>query len=252
MLNPSFVGKATMYKIAMLKKYLNFRKILFPTFVLIFSLLCFLSSIVQQAIGAESQDEPLISLSFNNQPLSDVLKKITSDTGYRFKLNGEWSNYPVNTSFKNTSLNRALKIILQGLNHVIIYESNKSVKIVVYGKVDSDGTGSDSTQPFSSQVQDNQLEVEPSSDSSPAETDDLQREDDNSEETGSSESTEDSSTENEDSSDSGREESSVESDKAVSDESDQDSIDQNENTKDQDDRESTAEDASPESPQEQN
>ena len=241
-----------MNKIGILMKYLNFRKILFPTFVLIFSLLFLLTGIVQQAIGAESQEEPLISLKVNNQPLSAVLKTITSDTGYRFKLNGEWSNYPVNTSFKNTSLNRALKIILQGLNHVIIYESNKSIKIVVYGKVDPDGTGSDSTQPFSSHIQDNQPEVAPSSDSSPAETDDLQSADDSSEETGSSESTEDSSTENEASSDSGEEESSAESDKAVDDELDQDSIGQNENTEDKDDRESTAEDASPESPQEQN
>ena len=229
-----------MNQITILKKYLNLGKILFPFSVLIFFLLCFLTDIVQQAIGAESQDEPHISLKVNNQPLSDVLKIITSDTGYRFKLNGDWSGYPVNASFENISLNRALKIILQGLNHVIIYDSNKSIKIVVYGKVDSDKTGSYSTQPFSSQVQDNQPEVEPSSDSSPAETDDLQRSDDSSEETGSSENTEDSSTENEDSSDSGKEESSEESDKAVSDELDKD------------DRESAAEDASPESPQQQN
>ena len=228
----------TMNKITILKKYLNFRKILFPFFVLIFSLLCFLTDIVQQAIGAESQDEPHISLKVNNQPLSDVLKIITSDTGYRFKLNGDWSDYPVNASFENISLNRALKIILQGLNHVIIYESNKSIKIVVYGKVDSDKTGSYSTQPFSSQIQNNQPEVIPSSESSPEETDDLQPTDDSSEETSSSDDTEDSSTENEDSSDSGKEEGSEESDKAVS------------NELNQDDRESAAEDASPETPQE--
>jgi hypothetical protein len=179
-----------------------------------------------------------------------VLKIITSDTGYRFKLNGEWSNYPVNASFEKISLNRALKIILQGLNHAIIYESNKSIKIVVYGKVDSDKTGSYSTQPFSSQIQNNQPEVIPSSESSPEETDDLQPTDDSSEETSSSDDTEDSSTENEDSSGSGKEESSKESDKAVSNELDQDSIDQNENTKDQDDLESAAEDALPESTQE--
>ena len=236
-----------MNTIAILKRYLNFRKILFPAFVFIFFLLCFLTGIVQQSKGAESQDEPLVSLKVNNQPLSAVLKIITSDTGYRFKLNDEWSNYPVKTAFENTSLNRALKIILQGLNHVIIYESNKSIKIVVYGKVDADETGSDSTQPSSSHIQDNQPEVEPSSDSAPADTDDLQRSDDSSEETGSSESTEDSSTENEDSSDSGEEQSSEESDEV-----DQDSMGQNENTDDQDDRETSAEDASPESPQEQN
>lgn len=241
-----------MNKIAVLEKYLNFGKIIFHTFVIIFFLLFFRIDIVKQAIAADSQDEPHLSLKVNNQPLSEVLKIITSDTGFRFKLNGEWSNYPVNASFENISLNRALKIILQGFNHAIIYESNKSIKIVVYGKIDSDKTGSYSTQPFSSQIQDNQPDVAPSSASSPERTDDLQSADDSSEETGSSENTEDSSTENEDSSNSGKEESSEESGNAVSNELDQDSIDQNESTKDLDNRESAAEDASPEGPQEQN
>ena len=216
-----------------LKKYLKLKKILTYTLVFILSLLCSRINIVQQAIGAESQDEPHISLKVNNQPLSDVLKIIASDTGFRFKLNGEWNNYPINTSLENISLNRALKIILKGLNHVIIYESNKSIKIVVYGKVDSDKTGSYPTQPFSSQIQDNQPEVASSSDSSPEETDDLQRTDDSSEETDSSENTEDRSTENEDSSDSGTEESSEESDKTVNNELDQDSTGQREDTNEQ-------------------
>ena len=207
-----------------LKQYLNFEKVLSYTLVFILFLLCLRINIIQQAIGAESQDEPHISLKVKNQPLGDVLKKISLDTGFKFKLNDKWSIYPVNASIENMSLHRGLKLILRGLNHVIIYESDKSIKIVVYGKVDSRETDSYPFQPFSSQIQDNQQEPAPSPESSPEEADDLKRADDSSEETGT----------------------------AVGKELDQDSSGQSENTNEQNEQENAAEDAPPESPQEQN
>ena len=230
----------------------NFEKVLFFALISISLALCPHLNMIQQAKGAESLDEPHISLEVENQPLGDVLEKITIDTGFEFKWNDQWRTYPVNASVKNVPLQRGLKFILQGLNHAIIYESGKSIKILIYGEVDTRSTNSYPVRPFSSQIQDNQPEVSPSSESSPEETDDLQRSDDSSEETGSSENTEVSSTENEDSSDSDKEESSEESEKAVSNELNQDSIDQNKKIKDQDDRESDAEDTSPESSQKQN
>jgi hypothetical protein len=235
-----------------LKQYLNFEKVLSYTLVFILSLMCLRINIIQQAIGSESQDEPHISLKVKNQRLGNVLKKITLETGFKFELNDQWSTYPVNASIENMPLNRGLKLILQGLNHAIIYESDKSIKIVVYGKVDSRKTDSYPIQPFSSQTQDNQLEPAPSPESSPEVADDLKRADDSSEETDSSENTEDKSTENEDSSDSGKEESSEETGTAVGTELDQDSSGQSENTNEQNEQENAAGDAPPESPQEQN
>ena len=207
-----------------LKQYLNFEKILFYTLVIILSLICLRIDIIQQAIGSELQDEPHISLEVENQRLGDVLKIISLDTGFKFKLNDQWSTYPVNASIENMPLNRGLKLILQGLNHAIIYESDKSIKIMVYGKVDSRKTDSYPIQPFSSQIQDNQKEPAPSPESSPEGGDDLERADDSSEETGA----------------------------AAGPELDQDSSGQSENTNEQNDQEDAAEDDSPESPQEQN
>ena len=119
-----------------LKQFLNFEKVLFYTLIFILSLLCLRINIVHQAIGAESQDEPHISLKVKNQPLSDVLRKIKQETGFKFKLHNKWHDYPVNASIENMPLHRGLKIILQGLNHAIIYESDKSIKIMIYGEVD--------------------------------------------------------------------------------------------------------------------
>jgi hypothetical protein len=243
---------ATIKLIFNLKQYLNFIKVLSFTLVFILSLLCLRINIIQQAIGAESQDEPHISLKVKNQPLGGVLRKITQDTGFKFKLHDKWSIYPVNTSIENMPLHRGLKLILKGLNHVIIYESDQSIKIVVYGKVDSRETNSYPIQPFSPQIQDNQQEPAPSTESSPEKSDDLKRADDSSEETRSSENTEDKSTENGDSSDSGKEESSEKTDKGVRKELDQDSSGQSKNTNEQNEQEDAAKDAPPESPQEQN
>ena len=78
-----------------LKQYLNFEKALY-TLIIILSLMCLRINIIQQAIASESQDEPHITLEVKNQRLGDVLKKITLDTGFKFKLNDQWSTHPVN------------------------------------------------------------------------------------------------------------------------------------------------------------
>lgn len=231
------------------KQYLNFEKVLSYTLVFCLSLMCLRIGIIQQAIGSELQNEPHISLEVENQRLGDVLEEITLDTGIEFKLNDQWRTYPVNASVENMPLNRGLKLILKGLNHAIIYESDKSIKILVYGKVDSRKTDSSPIQPFSSQIQDNQQEPAPSPESSPEVTEDLQGADDSPEETGPSENTEDISTENENPSDSEKEESSEETDTAVDTELDQDSSGQSENTNEQNDQENAAEDTQTESPQ---
>jgi len=207
-----------------LKQYLNFEKVLSCALVFILSLMCLRFNIIQQAIGSELQDEPHISLEVENQRLGDVLKIISLDTGFKFKLNDQWSTYPVNASIENKPLNRGLKLILQGLNHAIIYESDKSIKIMVYGKVEPRKTDSSPIRTFSSQIQDNQKEPAPSTESSPEGGDDLERADDSSEETGA----------------------------AAGTELDQDSSDQSEDANEQNDQEDAAEDAPPESPQEQN
>ena len=142
-----------------LKQYLNFKKVLSYTLVFMLSLLCLRINIIQQAIGAESQDEPHISLKVKNQPLGDVLKIISLDTGFKFNLNDKWSSYPVNASIENMPLHRGLKLILKGLNHAIIYESDKTHKDCGLWKVDSRETDSYPIQPSSSQIQDNQQEL---------------------------------------------------------------------------------------------
>jgi hypothetical protein len=230
-----------------LNQFLNLKKVLSCTLGFILFLLCLHVGIIQQAIGSESNDEPHISLKVENKPLGDVLKKIALDTGFIFNLNDKWSSYPVNITIENMPLHRGLELVLRGLNHAIIYEANKSIKIVIYENVGSLKADSYPIQSFSSQVQDNQQESALSPESSPEETDDLKRAEDSAEEK-----TEDKSTEDEDSSDNGMEESSEETGTIAGNELDQGSSSLSENTNEQNEQNNSSEDVLPESSQEQN
>lgn len=92
--------------------------------------------------------EKLISLTVKNEPLGDVLYKISMATGYDISLDNKWQNYRVTASFEEVSLHKGLKRILKDLNNAIIYVSNKKIRIMIYDKTASEGasyTPSDET-----------------------------------------------------------------------------------------------------------
>lgn len=94
--------------------------------------------------GAESrapEDQP-ISLSVQNEPLGQVLKKIETDTGLSFSIDGDWKNIPVSVTLHQTPLHKSLKRILANLNNVVIYEEDNRVKIIILGKIEPGKAGS--------------------------------------------------------------------------------------------------------------
>jgi hypothetical protein len=101
--------------------------------------LAILSSVsvaIQPAAAQNVTGDPLISLTVHNEPLGEVLADITRATGYRFNLNREWQDYPVSATIDNLTLEQGLKRLLRSLNHTIIWEADKRVTIMVFGKVD--------------------------------------------------------------------------------------------------------------------
>jgi hypothetical protein len=227
-----------------MKLIFNFKKVF--TYPIAFILIFFHIVTVHHVLGAESQDEYFISLQVENKRLGDVLKIVTLDTGFEFELNDQWVNHPVNASIENMPLHRGLKIILKGLNHAVIYKPNKVIKIMVYGKADSQKTDSYSTQSMPSQIQDNQHESAISPESSIEEVGGLKDADNSSEETSSLENTDDKSAEGEDTKVNGRKENSQHAEASTDKESDQDAGGLIENTNEQ---ESFSEDAIPEGSQ---
>jgi len=81
----------------------------------------------------EAGDE-LISLTVKDEPLGDVLYKVSMATGYDISLDNKWQNYRVTASLEEVSLHKGLKRILRNLNSAIIYVSSKKIKIIIYDK----------------------------------------------------------------------------------------------------------------------
>jgi hypothetical protein len=127
---------------------------------------CFVGSVaIHPAMAQDATADPLISLTAKNEPLGDVLETITRDTGYRFNLNGKWNEHPVSATIVNLPLEKGLNRLLRSLNHSIVWESDKIVTIMVYGKADP-GT-SDTATTFASPPQTYQEENEPAAESEP-------------------------------------------------------------------------------------
>ena len=95
-----------------------------------------ISSSVAKETGA---GEELISLTVKDEPLGDVLYKVSMDTGYDISLDDKWQNYRITASFKEISLHKGLKRILKDLNSAIIYVSKKKIRIIIYDKTASEG-----------------------------------------------------------------------------------------------------------------
>ena len=81
--------------------------------------------------------DPLISVNAQNEPLGEVLEKLTSETSCIFVIDEQWKDHPVKTVFQNLLLSDGLKRILANLNHVIVYESAQEIKIVIYGETEA-------------------------------------------------------------------------------------------------------------------
>ena len=83
--------------------------------------------------------EKLISLTVKDEPLGDVLYKVSMATGYDISLDDKWQNYRVTASLEEVSLQKGLKRILKNLNSAIIYVSSKKIKIIIFDKTASEG-----------------------------------------------------------------------------------------------------------------
>ena len=110
----------------------------FVFFVMFFSLM----PIVTAAGGENNMDDKVVSLTVKDEPLGEVLRKISSANGCEFILDNKWISHRVTADLEKVSLNLALIRILRDLNHVIIYDSDQKIKIIIYGKIESKSVSS--------------------------------------------------------------------------------------------------------------
>jgi hypothetical protein len=94
------------------------------------------------AANETNAGDELISLTVKDEPLGDVLYKVSMATGYDISLDNKWQNYRVTASLEKVSLHKGLIRILRNLNYVIIYGSDQKIKIIIYDKTASEGVSS--------------------------------------------------------------------------------------------------------------
>ena len=98
--------------------------------------------IVSTAGGETDTDHKVISLTVKDEPLGDVLKKISLATGYEISLDNKGQSHLVTVSLEKVSLHKGLKRILRNLNNVIIYGLDKKIEIIIYDKTTSEAVSS--------------------------------------------------------------------------------------------------------------
>lgn len=87
---------------------------------------------VPPALAQGRPAEPTVTINVTARPLGDVLAQITRATGSEFLIDPSWQKVPVTASFENAPLSVALKRVLSGLNHAIVYQPHNRIKIVIY------------------------------------------------------------------------------------------------------------------------
>jgi type II secretory pathway component GspD/PulD (secretin) len=108
------------------------------TIFLFLVMLCLILPVSSTEGNESNMGDELISLTVKDEPLGDVLYKVSMATGYDIIVDNKWQNYRVSASLEEVSLHKGLKRILRNLNSAIIYVSRKRIKIVIYDKTTPD------------------------------------------------------------------------------------------------------------------
>jgi len=85
-------------------------------------------------LGSESGEKPTVfSLHVKDEPLIEVLNKISKLTGYEIAVAGKWAYLPITVSIKNASIHEAFNRVLSKFNHTIVVDdSEKKVTLTLY------------------------------------------------------------------------------------------------------------------------
>ena len=103
----------------------------------LFILLSPYGGLITRGMAQNSGQDSELSPAAEGKTLGDVLETISQDTGYKFNIKDKWKDYPVaNSSNDEMVLERRLKRLLRSLNHSIIWDSDRTITIQIFGEVD--------------------------------------------------------------------------------------------------------------------
>lgn len=84
------------------------------------------------ALSRESK-ENLFSIQAVNEPLREVLNKISKASGYEIRFNTQFSDDKISMQLKNVTLKEALARVLKSYNHLSVWDDKKHiVKLLIF------------------------------------------------------------------------------------------------------------------------
>ena len=115
----------------------------FKNYKILFFVFLFLGFLLQPAImthyswGATiSHKIPVFSLNIKDEPLKNVIKKISEATGYQITIDDKWSDLLITASLRDVSIYESMKRIFKHLNHVIIVnDKEKKLSVIIYDSI---------------------------------------------------------------------------------------------------------------------
>jgi hypothetical protein len=85
--------------------------------------------------GSESGEGPVVfSLDVKDEPLGEVLKKISKATGYEITIATEYTKIPITARLQGVGVEKGLNRVLKDFNHaLVVIDAEKKISVKVYG-----------------------------------------------------------------------------------------------------------------------
>ena len=82
--------------------------------------------------NADSISDHRVSMTIQSQMLSEVFRKLSSETGFEIIYNESIGNPRISVHIENATIEKALQRILIHSNYTIIYNENKTIQVDIY------------------------------------------------------------------------------------------------------------------------
>ena len=92
----------------------------------------------RSSIADSDPERDSVSISVVDEPLNQILGRISKASGYEIVFDEKWGDVPVSLSFKNQPLDKALNRVLANWNHAVVWnEEERKISIFISGKTGS-------------------------------------------------------------------------------------------------------------------
>ena len=108
------------------------------TYLILLACMFSIVFVPRSSIADSDPERDSVSISVVDEPLNQILGRISKASGYEIVFDEKWGDVPVSLSFKNQPLDKALNRVLANWNHAVVWnEEEMKISIFISGKTGS-------------------------------------------------------------------------------------------------------------------